>query len=379
MKRVRLALLLGLVMVLVAGFALPGCAPEAVPPEEEEVPPAVPEEEEVPPAVPAGETYEWDAYMCAGQYAHWEEENFVVLAEEIEEFTNGRLKIRIFWLGEHPYGAFDLLKAVSAGDCDIAEVPSYYTSGIEPALAAINLPFLIPSWDIWTKVHERMLDTYVKDILAENWNCRELISGLWGPENFFLTDGFITDFKSVKGKKLRSWCPETANTIEMLGGEPITVAYAELYTALQTGLVDGFCTNTLSAMRGGFFEVCPYLTAFNFAYGPCMMCANLDSWNELPADLREPLTGFLESKREWFLNGILKDDGMTLITEAITKYQMHIMAAPSDFNDECRARAFEAVHKPWLERVGPTGAEAYNEIAKIVAAEGYPMPGYEVK
>ena len=50
-----------------------------------------------------------------------------------------------------------------------------------------------------------------------------------------------------------------------------------------------------------------------------------------------------------------------------------------DFREEIVAGSYEAIWKPWIDRAGPEGAEAFNEVAKVIIAKGYEVPGYTVK
>ncbi len=68
-------------------------------------------------------------------------------------------------------------------------------------------------------------------------------------------------------------------------------------------------------------------------------------------------------------------DGVSLQLAFIVD-QVRCAPVPAAFREEIRNHSYEAIWKPWIERVGPKGAEAFNEVAKIMIDMGYTVPGY---
>jgi len=105
---------------------------------------------------------------------------------------------------------------------------------------------------------------------------------------------------------------------------------------------------------------------------------NKDAWAELPAELQDTITSYVESRRDWFETGNIKMDGLA-IQLALANDNVTFRPVPPDFRQEIVERSYEGIWKPWIDRAGPEGAEAFNEIAKIIIAKGYEVPGYTVK
>ena len=82
----------------------------------------------------------------------------------------------------------------------------------------------------------------------------------------------------------------TASVLEALGGNLVPVAFAECYSSLMTGVIDGMtgpCLKEYLDMK--MYEPCKYFIEMPMARatGPLRIMANLEVWNELPADLQE--------------------------------------------------------------------------------------------
>lgn len=103
----------------------------------------------------------------------------------------------------------------------------------------------------------------------------------------------ITKVDEMSGKKIRTFGNILPKLIEAGGGVPLSVAFGEIYTSLQTGVIDGALTDPPAMITGKFYEVSknvltlgPELGAFT-AIAPVAYFVNLDDWNALPADIQQ--------------------------------------------------------------------------------------------
>lgn len=238
---------------------------------------------------------------------------------------------------------------------------------------------LLPGGDIelYWETYEDLCKNYFAGIWAE-WNCQLLIASNWYANHFWLKPevGWLEDFDSLKGYRIRSYTPEMAKLVEMLGGTPQNIEWAEVYTSLQTGLIDGLMTGIPAGYRNGFFE---QIDKMSMIYAmPSLTCpyvVNKDAWSELPDDLKDIVTNYFESKQEWVKMGPFMEEG-TYIQLAMINYNVQFHPLESSFREEIRAKSYEWLWKPWIDRAGPQGEEAFNELATILVAKGYDVPGY---
>jgi tripartite ATP-independent transporter DctP family solute receptor len=70
------------------------------------------------------------------------------------------------------------------------------------------------------------------------------------------------------------------------GASPVPINFSELYTSLQTHVVDGEENSLNSIYQGRFFEVQKYLSLTAHQWSGFWLCGNLEAWNALPADVQ---------------------------------------------------------------------------------------------
>ena len=303
--------------------------------------------------------------------------------EGLEAATDGRLKVELYQVGEHPFAGADLLTAVKERDCEVAGVAGTYITGVDPRLSVLDMPMLLPGGDfgLYREVYTDLRETYFKEIWETDWNCRELISGHWGAQQLWLKPeiGWLEDWDSLRGVRIRSYGAELGSLFELLNAIPVAISFGEVYTSLATGLVDGLITSFDAGYWLGF---CEFTKNMNMIFAhPAITCPysiNIDAWNELPADLQATVTSYVDSRREWFETGLIKADGLA-IQIAMARDYVQFRPVAKDFREEIVAASYEGIWKPWIDRAGPEGAEAFNEVAKVIIAKGYEVPGYTVK
>ncbi len=94
----------------------------------------------------------------------------------------------------------------------------------------------------------------------------------------------------AKGLKFRIQASDILEAqFKAVGGVPQKLAFAEVYQALETGVVDGAENPWSNAYSQKFFEVQPFFTESNHGYLGYMVVANAKFWNDLPADVRTTL------------------------------------------------------------------------------------------
>ena len=100
--------------------------------------------------------------------------------------------------------------------------------------------------------------------------------------------------EDAKGLKFRIQASDILDAqFKAVGGVPQKLAFAEVYQALETGVVDGAENPWSNAQSQKFFEVQPYFTESNHGYLGYMVIANAKFWKDLPPDVRTTLEKIL--------------------------------------------------------------------------------------
>lgn len=144
-----------------------------------------------------------------------------------------------------------------------------------------------------------------------------------GARNLF-TRSEIKGLSDVKGMKIR--VPETQlmmDTMKALGAEPTPISYSELYTSLQSGVVDGAENGYPGYYSNKFYEVAPYYLLSKHTFSPGIILMAQAKWDALSADDQKLLREAGQKATDWDRSQIeeeevqlkkkLEDLGVTVI------------------------------------------------------------------
>src|SRR5256885_10824455 len=108
-----------------------------------------------------------------------------------------------------------------------------------------------------------------------------------GSRNFF-TQKAVRTPDDLKGQKIRVMAsPVMVNTMKALGATGVPVAWAELYTALQPGVVDGAENNHPSVVAKKFYEVSKFYSLDEHMRIPDVIAMSMKLWNQLKPEQQQ--------------------------------------------------------------------------------------------
>ncbi len=293
----RRLLIIQLIVVLVCGLIVTGCAkpvptptrvpapaPALVPPP---APAPAPAPAPIPPPAPASapeKPIELKLSHFAPPMAWFHKDLYVPWAKELDERSNGRVKITIF-PAQSLCNIQDQYHMVLSRQADIAMLHLGATSGVFPLSEMITLPLLFNSSDAavatWWELSEKyLLDTeFIK------------VKVLWhesiAPGHFSTSTKPVHTLEDFSGMKLAATQDASIKALEKLGATAVFLPITEMYTALERGVVDGFCEAWEGTVVFKFFEVTQYRTAIGLYTPNATLVMNLDSWNSLPPDIQQ--------------------------------------------------------------------------------------------
>jgi len=168
--------------------------------------------------------------------------------------------------------------------------------------------------------------------------------------------GKPTDFTLDKMKGLKVRVPETdlmINTMDALGASATAIAYSELYTSLQSGVVDAAENGVTSYMSNSFNEVAPYFITDAHTFGCGVILMNADKWN-----------GFNDAEKGW-----IKEAALAARSACYEYNQKQEQACFDSFADKGITKLEVSDIEKWQEACAPLyekeSAEAQDIIAKI--------------
>ena len=212
--------------------------------------------------------------------AHTVHKAMVFMDERLREISGGSMQIDIYPSGQlgDEREAIELLQI---GSVAMAKVSAAPLEGFVPAMRVFNLPYLFRDRDHYFAV----LDSAIgEELLLAPENARLRGLGYYdaGSRSFYMTDGAIESPDDLDGAKIRVQQSQTAmQMVRALGGSPTPIAYGELYTALQQGVVDGAENNPPSFYTSGHYEVARYFTLDEHTAVPDLVLISSRVWDTL--------------------------------------------------------------------------------------------------
>lgn len=207
-----------------------------------------------------------------------------LFAKDVEERSKGRINVEVFpggQLGE----AREIIQALQSGVTEAAFFSSTHLVTFAPEFGLFDLPYLV-------------VDRGEVGPLLEGEIGSELLSGLnkinikglaFSEASFrsLFANRPADNLDALKGLKIRvPGSPVYLGTVQAMGALPTPIAFGELYSALQQGIVDG-AENTASAyFTYRFYEVAPNWIATNHSLMPGVYLMSARFWEKLPEDLQ---------------------------------------------------------------------------------------------
>ncbi len=210
------------------------------------------------------------------------------LGDKLGKATNGRLTVQMYasmQLG----GEKEAIEQAQIGAIAFARVSVGVMGPVVDDLNVLNLPFLFRS----TQHAQTVLDGAIGQELLDkvtNHPTAGLIGLCWmdaGARNMYDTKKPIATIADLKGLKMRVMGnPMFVEMMNALGGNGVAMGYDQVFTALQTGVVDGAENNPPSFVFDNHFQVAKFYTLTEHLIVPEMVVFSKATWNKLSADDR---------------------------------------------------------------------------------------------
>ena len=207
--------------------------------------------------------------------------------ETVEELSGGSITIDVQASGVLG-SENDVLDAMLGGSTtiDISRISAFALSSYGCKKASmLSLPYTFESREHWWNFANSDM---AADFLNESKEVGLPVRGIfYGEEGFrhFFTVNPVNTIEDLKGLKIRvSNDPVMNGMVEGLGAAPTVVSFGELYSALQTGVVDGAEQPIANYLSNAFPEVSNNLILDGHTLGAIMIIIGDNAWNKLTAD-----------------------------------------------------------------------------------------------
>jgi tripartite ATP-independent transporter DctP family solute receptor len=281
------------------------------------------------------------------------------MAAAIKQETNGRFDLQIFpnsQLGSDT----DTLSQIRSGGVEFFTLSGLILSTLVPAASINGMGFAFPDYDTVWKAMDGDLGAYIRAQIAK----ANLIAmdKIW--DNGFRQT--TTSTKPVqtpddfRGMKLRvPVSPLWTSMFKALDASPASINFNEVYSALQTKIVDGQENPLAIISTAKLYEVQKYCSLTNHMWDGFWFLANRRAWESLPDDVRDIVAKHIDAAGVKEREDVAKLNG-TLQQELAAKGLVFNRPDPAPFRNKLRAAGF---YTDWK---GKYGDEAWGLLEKAV-------------
>ena len=215
-------------------------------------------------------------------------------------------------------------------------------------IGVLDLPFI---WQGYDHVHT-VLDGEVGDLLAESMRSQgfEVLAWMdsWGYRNVVTTTAEVTEPGDLAGLRLRTIpTPIYVAAVDAMGANATPMNFGEVYTSLETGVLDGFEHGAAVIVANRFYEVANHIALTRHLFGPLVMSCSTAAWEAMSAQEQELLREAavfardvqrsLAPLRESEAFAYLSAQGMTVTEVDTSGFQENAIAVQDELSGEMGA------------------------------------------
>ena len=231
-------------------------------------------------------------------------------ADEFARRANAALagKYKIVVYGSSQLGGDkELLQKLKLGTIDFAE-PSTVMSSEADIFGVFEMPYLVKSRDHMKKIEKELFWSKME---PESEKKGVKLIAVWENGYRHITNNKhpVNTPADLKGIKLR--VPEGKWRVKMFqtyGANPSPMKYSEVFTALQTGVMDGQENPYAQIASAKFYEVQKFLSITGHVYTPSYAAVGAKKWATLPAEVRKTLEALAAETQAFVYEKAARDD-----------------------------------------------------------------------
>ena len=271
-----------------------------------------------------------------------------IIAREVEK-ANVDLKIQVY-PGASLFKATEQWGALTTGALDMSSFPLDYASGRHPQFSATLMPGLVGNFDRADRLNDSPFMAEIKKLVEEAGVT--VVADAWLSGAFASKKGCITSPDTIKGQVIRAAGPAFEQMLAAAGASIASMPSSEIYTAMQTGVLDATNTSSASFVSYRLYEQVKCLTAPGanalwFMYEPVLMSKNV--YDSLTPEQQKAIMDAGKKAEEYFSAEIRKGDDK--MVETFKKANVEVVEKSKEDYDAWLAIAKESSYKKFAEDV----------------------------
>ncbi len=216
-------------------------------------------------------------------------------ADKVNEGTEGRIQVRILPNGQLG-SENENMEQLMAGVISMTKVSAPGLATYNESYHTFGLPYIFDNTEDFYHVMDskQMRDFFLS---SEDDGFVTLTYYTSGARSFYTKDKAIRTPEDLKGLKIRVQDMKSqTDMLKALGGIPVTMSYGDVYTSLQTGIIDGAESNETALTTGKHGEICKVFSTDEHAMIPDVLVMSAKTWKNIsPEDQQVILEAAYES------------------------------------------------------------------------------------
>lgn len=250
--------------------------------------------------------------------------------QRLQVLSKNTMRIQIYPNGQLG-NEREMIELLQIGSLAMTKVSASPLESFVPVMQVFNIPYIFRD----SRHYRAVLDSDIgRSLLQAPTIARLRGLGFYdaGARSFYTVSHPIMTASDLAGLKIR--VQESATALQMvtaLGGAPTPIAWGELYTALQQGVVDGAENNPVSFYLSGHYEICQYFTLDEHTAVPDLLLIGTFAWDALSEQQQDWLQqaatdSVIYQRRLWQLESdaaleSIKAAGVQIIRPDVKEFQ----------------------------------------------------------
>lgn|SRR5690554_1867449 len=204
--------------------------------------------------------------------------------------------------GQSLFKAGEQWGALVRGRLDITALPLDYASGRHPEFSATLMPGLVRNHEHAQRLNQSEYMDMIKQVILDNG--ARVLADAWLSGGFASSEQCITSPDTVSGQNIRAAGPAFEQMLQAAGASIASMPSSEVYTAMQTGVLDAANTSSMSFISFRLYEQVECLTepgdfALWFMYEPILISEQV--WQGLNEEQQNALMEAAKAAEEFFV------------------------------------------------------------------------------
>ncbi|WGF89755.1 TRAP transporter substrate-binding protein [Marinivivus vitaminiproducens] len=246
-------------------------------------------------------------------------------AERVAELTNGEIEIRVFpsaTLGTET----SMLQEVASGNLDLSISTTANASSFVPQFGILSVGYLFSGADHFRRtVTDERFNALLDELITEqDPGFKRIATITSGARSLYTTSLPVHSMDDISGIKMRVMASPVESTVwSDLGTLPVSIPFGDVYTAMQTGLIQAAENSPGSYVLNKHYEVAPYFSLTEHQWPMSIVAISPMTWDRLTEQQQQAIVQAGKDASAFGVDNAIESDNR-LLDEMAAKYGVTI-------------------------------------------------------